>query len=165
MLLFPTNDGQVCIAVEWPHREFHRVREDIERNVIESLSLVPGLAERVQAGRRGARFAGSADLPNFFRKPFGPGWALVGDAGYHKDPVTGTGIGDAFRDAELLGGAVDAGLSGRAPLEQALAGYEEQRNAAAFPMYDFTCRLAAFPAPDPALFDLFGIQRQAPAPA
>ncbi len=53
-------------------------------------------------------------MPNFFRKPFGPGWALVGDAGYNKDFITAQGISDAFRDAELCASALDEALSGRA---------------------------------------------------
>jgi len=52
-------------------------------------------------------------LPNYVRRPYGPGWALVGDAAYHKDPVTGLGITDAFLDAALLADALDAGFSGR----------------------------------------------------
>ncbi|MFN8536562.1 MAG: hypothetical protein U0232_03670 [Thermomicrobiales bacterium] len=86
-----------------------------------SFALAPELAERVRGGRREEQFVGTGDLPFFYRKPYGPGWALVGDAGYHKDPNLGQGISDAFRDAELLAGALDAGLSGRQPLAAALA--------------------------------------------
>jgi flavin-dependent dehydrogenase len=67
----------------------------------------------------------------------------VGDAGYHKDPLTAEGIGDAFRDAELLADALDDGLSGRTPMEDALAGYEERRNTASMPYYEFTCNIAS----------------------
>jgi 2-polyprenyl-6-methoxyphenol hydroxylase-like FAD-dependent oxidoreductase len=84
-----------------------------------------------------------ADLPNFFRRPFGPGWALVGDAGYDRDPITAQGISDAFRDAELLADAIDAGFSGRRSLDAALADYEAQRNAAVREMYQMTRELAA----------------------
>ena len=89
-------------------------------------------------------------MPNFFRKPFGPGWALVGDAGYMKDPVTGFGITDAFRDAGLLATALDLALSGRAPADEALAGYQERRDAAALPIYEMTLRMAGgeFALPD-----------------
>jgi flavin-dependent dehydrogenase len=66
--------------------------------------------------------AGTGDLPNFFSTPYGPGWALAGDAGYHRDPLTAQGISDAFRDAQLLSEAIDAGLAGRQPLAEALAG-------------------------------------------
>jgi len=85
----------------------------------------------------------------------------VGDAGYHKDPVTGTGIADAFRDAEFLVEAIDAGLSGREPLDHALASYEQRRNEASFGMYDVTCRIAEFRPPGPQLLELFGRPNQA----
>lgn len=163
ILLFPTNNDEVCVAVEWRNETFHEVRRDIEGSMMRALALIPGLAERIQAGRRTGRLVGTADLANYFRKPYGPGWALVGDAGYHRDPITGLGISDAFRDAELLAGALDAGFSGREPLEQALAGYEQQRNAAAMPMYEVTCALAEFRAPGPELFKVFGIQAPAAA--
>jgi flavin-dependent dehydrogenase len=105
------------------------------------------LAERVRSGKREERFAGTADTANFFRKPYGPGWALVGDAGYHKDPATAQGISDSFRDAELLTEAVDAGFSERQPLVDALAEYEQKRNATVLPMYEFTCQLANLAEP------------------
>ena len=102
ILAGPTNDGQTMVIVYWPVAAFHEVRADIEGHFLAALDLAPSLAERVRAGTRGERFRGTADLPNFYRRPHGPGWALVGDAGYHKDPITAQGITDAFRDAELL---------------------------------------------------------------
>ena len=81
----------------------------------------------MHAGKREERYVGGAGVPNFFRKPYGPGWALVGDAGYHRDPATGQGITDAFRDAELLADALDIGFSRQGPLEAALAAYEQKR--------------------------------------
>jgi 2-polyprenyl-6-methoxyphenol hydroxylase-like FAD-dependent oxidoreductase len=146
---FPTNHGLTCVAMQAPLAGFHAFRADIERNFFGALDRVPELAERVRAGRREERWYGTADLPNFFRKPFGPGWALVGDAGYHKDPILAQGINDAFRDAELLTEAIDAGFAGRAPLEEALAGYERVRNAEAWPTYAANYAAAAL-APVPA---------------
>lgn len=78
----------------------------------------------------------------FFRKSPGPGWALAGDAGYHKHPVTAQGISDAFRDADELAAAIDAGLSGARPLEQSLADYARRRDESVMPMYELTCELA-----------------------
>jgi 2-polyprenyl-6-methoxyphenol hydroxylase-like FAD-dependent oxidoreductase len=155
----PTNDGQTSITVFWPNSAFHEVRADIEGNFMRSLELVPAFAERVRGARRSERFYGTADLPFFFRKPYGPGWALVGDAGYHKDPLTAEGISDAFRDVELLVEALDAGFSGRRPLDAALADYEQQRNAAAMPIYEFTYQLAALEPPPPEMQQLFGALR------
>jgi flavin-dependent dehydrogenase len=164
LFLFPTNDNQTCVAVEWQNHRFHEVRQDIEGNFFAALEKSPKLAERVRAGRREERFAGTADLRNFFRKPYGPGWALVGDAGYHKDPITGSGITDAFRDADLLSEALDAGFSGREQPEDALADYERRRNETAFPMYEVTCGMAELRPPGPHLMQLFGAPAQQPAP-
>ncbi|HEV8191407.1 MAG TPA: NAD(P)/FAD-dependent oxidoreductase [Ktedonobacterales bacterium] len=152
---WPTNDGLTLIYVAWPIAEFHTVRADIEGNFLQTLDLAPSLAQRVRQGKRAERLMGSADFANFYRKPYGSGWALVGDAGYHKDPITGLGISDAFRDAELLADAIDAGFSGGQPMDTALAGYEKQRNAASEPMYEFTTQLASFAPPMPEQHVLF----------
>jgi flavin-dependent dehydrogenase len=140
IVAFPTNDQQAAIFVEWTNREFHDFRADLEKNFVRTLEeIAPSLAARVHGGKRAHRFMGTAELPNFFRKPHGPGWALVGDAGFHKDPITAQGITDAFRDAEFLSQAIDAGLSGRQPLDKALAGYEQLRNETIMPLYEFIC--------------------------
>ena len=69
-------------------------------------------------------------MPNFFRKPYGPGWALVGDAGYNKDPITAQGISDAFRDAELCAAALDDVFAGARTFDDAMAGYQRTRDDA-----------------------------------
>ena len=91
--------------------------------------------ERLRAGRREERFYGAADLPNFFRKPHGAGWALVGDAGHHKDPWMALGVNDALRDAEYLADALDDAFSGRDTLEGALPRYEQRRNESTMRAY------------------------------
>ena len=109
-----------------------------------TISHVPALAERVRSGRRAERFYGTANVPNFVRKSQGPGWALVGDAGCHKDPYLALGVCDALRDAELLADAVDEGLSGRRPLAKTLADYERRRNEATLTEYQQNLQLARF---------------------
>jgi flavin-dependent dehydrogenase len=136
--IWPTNHQQTLIYIVWPTAEFPTFRADIEGSFMATIDLVPALAARVRQGRRAERFNGSGEMPNFYRKPYGPGWALVGDAGYLKDPITGLGISDAFRDAELLATALDAGFAGRESLEAALSHYEQQRNTASKALYDFT---------------------------
>ena len=143
----PTNDGQVVTIVFWPSGDFQRVRADIERSFRDALELAPGLAERVRGGTRSDRFRGTGRLPNHFRKPHGAGWALVGDAGYHKDPILALGITDAFRDAELLAAALDAGLSGRRSLALELARYERLRNEHAAHGFASTLEFARLGAP------------------
>jgi flavin-dependent dehydrogenase len=151
----PTNDGLSILVAIWQASEFHRVRADIEGNYMKAVTIPSALADRVRSGRREEGFSGTADVPNYFRKPYGPGWALVGDAGYHKDPFTAQGISDAFRDAETLAEAIDAGLSGRTPMEDALANYELVRNQESMPMYEFTCDLARMEPPPAEMQQLF----------
>ena len=141
---FPTNDGLFAVFVAWPISELSVVRSDIERQFLAALDGVPPLGRRVRAGRRADRFYGATDLRNFLRKPFGPGWALVGDAGCHKDPYLALGITDAFRDAELLSNAVHEGLSGSRDLDDALAVYERRRNEATMPDYRMNIERARF---------------------
>jgi flavin-dependent dehydrogenase len=155
VITLPTNEKLACIYVAWPISEFHTFRADIAGNFLKTLDLAPRLAERVRQGKQEGRFVGTADLPNFFRKPYGPGWALVGDAGYHKDPYLGQGIMDAFRDVELVVEAIDAGLSGRRSLEEALANYERQRNDRALPLYEYDTQRASMEAPPPEMQQLF----------
>jgi flavin-dependent dehydrogenase len=130
---FPTHGGLTLIAIAWPHQEFARFRADIAGGYRATLARMPRLAERLGAAQQAERFVGMGDVPNFFRRPYGPGWALVGDAGHHKDPTLARGISDAFQDADLLAEAVDAGLCGRLAMSEALARYEQQRNARAIP--------------------------------
>lgn len=155
----PTNDGLTMIIIYWPRTAFNQVRSDIEGEYMRALDMVPSLAERVRSGSRAEKFRGSADLNGFFRRPYGPGWALVGDAGYHKDPITAQGITDGFRDAELLADAIDDTFAGRASDEDALAGYEQKRNEAVMPMYQLTCDLAKLQPPPSEMQSLFAALR------
>src|SRR5262249_43039470 len=161
---WPTNDGLVMTYLAWPSARFDEFRADPERNFLRTLDAV-GLGERVRAGRRAERFRGTPDLPGYFRKPYGRGWPWGGDAGLLLAPITGRGIGDASRDAELLAGAVVAGLGGGRPLAAALAGYQQARDRAARPMYDFTARLAALRPPSPGENALFEALSHSPPDA
>jgi 2-polyprenyl-6-methoxyphenol hydroxylase-like FAD-dependent oxidoreductase len=155
----PTSDGLHLVMVNWPTSEFTTVRSDIERHVQDALALAPDFAERVNAGKREETWYGTAGVPNYFRKPFGKGWALVGDAAYNRDPITAQGMSDAFIEAEDLVDAIDAGFSGRADLERTLAGMEATRNERVRPMYEFTNRLAALEPPPVHMQELFGALR------
>jgi 2-polyprenyl-6-methoxyphenol hydroxylase-like FAD-dependent oxidoreductase len=156
VVTFPTNDDLTLVGVNWAIKDFPAVRADIAGQYHRAVAeAAPELAERLRAGTREQRWAGTA-IPSFFLRPYGPGWALVGDAGYVKDPCTAQGITDAFHHAELLADALDAAWSGRAALGEALADYERRRNEAVGPMYEFTSQLASFEPPSPQLRELFG---------
>lgn len=146
---FSTNDGLFAIFIGWPIGEFNSVRADIDGQFMQVVDKVPDFGERVRSGRREERFYGTAHLPNFLRRPFGPGWALVGDAGCHKDPFQGLGICSAFRDADFLASAVHEGLIGQTPLDEALMTYERRRNDATMAEYRENIAWARF-SPMPA---------------
>jgi flavin-dependent dehydrogenase len=159
IFVFPTNDELTAVFIGWPTSEFPRIRRSIAASFMDALEQVPRLAQRIRSGKQEERFYGTADLPNFFRKPYGPGWALVGDAGCHKDPCMALGICDAFRDAGLLARAIDEGLSGRQPLPVALGRYEEHGNAASIQLYRENAYQAQFkPVPE----DLLAIRASHP---
>jgi 2-polyprenyl-6-methoxyphenol hydroxylase-like FAD-dependent oxidoreductase len=149
-----THDGLTLVGVGWPAAEFETNRKDIEGAYLGTLELEPAFAERVRAASREARFTGTT-VPNFFRRPYGPGWALVGDAGYTKDPVTAYGIMDAFLSAERLTDALDSWLSGSLSYDQALAGYQRDRDEHALPGYELTCEFATLQPPPPDMQRLF----------
>lgn len=142
----PTHDGLTVVLCGWPHDEWRTYRSDIEKHYFNTIAThtSPEFAERVRDARRVERFRGTHQVPNFFRKPYGPGWALVGDAGYHKDPVTAMGISDAFRDVDHLTTGLDEVLSGRRPAAEALADYERRRNEAAEPLFRHTVETARY---------------------
>lgn len=148
---FSTNDNLFAIFIGWPIQEFGAVKADIEGQFMTVVDQIPGFGERVRCGRREEPFYGAADLPNFLRRPFGPGWALVGDAGCHKDPFQALGICSAFRDADFLAAAVHEGLAGQRPLNEALMRFERRRNEATLPEYRENIEGARF-NPMPAEF-------------
>ena len=154
----PTNDGLTLLVVGWPYAESIAYRADVEANYLKTLQLAPEFAERVASATREARFIGAA-VPNFFRTPYGPGWALVGDAGYTKDPITAQGISDAFRDAELCATALDNTFAGRTTFEAAMAAYQQARDDQVLPIYEFTTQLATMEAPPAEMQQLLGAMR------
>lgn len=146
---YNTNDNLALVGVAFAASDLPKVRSDCESNYLETINqYAPDLGEQLRSGRRETRFVGGA-IPGHVRKPYGPGWALVGDAGYQKDPCTASGITDAFGSAELLADAIDAGFSGRQPLEEALAGYEQKRNDSELPYFELTAQLARLEPPPP----------------
>ena len=156
--VMPTHDAQTLIVVGWPYSEFDANKKDVERHYHAAIGLVPAFAERLSGATRQAPFMGAA-VENFFRKPYGPGWTLVGDAGYTKDPITAQGINDAFRDAERCAQALDESFSGARTFDEALSDYQRERDEDVGAMYDFTCQLAALHPPSPDAQRLFGAMR------
>ena len=140
MFVFPTNDGLTCLGAEFPKDEFDSIRGDIDGSLGAAFALYPELGERYAKAARVEKWRGMLAPGWYYRKPFGPGWALVGDAAYLKDPVMGMGINDAFRDADLLANALDEAFSGRQEYEAALSAYQQQRDAATILRQQRSCQ-------------------------
>jgi 2-polyprenyl-6-methoxyphenol hydroxylase-like FAD-dependent oxidoreductase len=140
----PTNDGLTLLLAAWAYAQVDLVRQDLERNYLNAIRGVFG--EWLGEARQEERIVG-AGVPNHFRRPYGRGWALVGDAGYLKDPVTAQGITDAFHQAELCAHALDEIITGRQPFDAAMSEYQHQRDARVLPMYEFTTQLGALEPP------------------
>jgi 2-polyprenyl-6-methoxyphenol hydroxylase-like FAD-dependent oxidoreductase len=141
----PTNDGLSCVFVGAPPARLDRLVQ----------ACGHGHAVRVIAGEwaLGDRLVGAElvgglrymrGLPGYLRRSSGPGWALAGDAGFWKDPMSTHGMTDAFRDAELLARAVLAAPEPGPTQRESLAEYESVRDALALPLLDVTERLASY---------------------
>jgi 2-polyprenyl-6-methoxyphenol hydroxylase-like FAD-dependent oxidoreductase len=154
----PTHDGATLVIAGWPIAEFETNKRDIEGHFMRAIELAPAFSERLRAGKREAPFAGYP-VPNYFRRPYGPGWVLVGDAGYCKDPITAQGINDAFRDAERLAIAIDQALGGGRDFDDALQEYQQDRDRHVLGMFEMTCQLATLEPPPLELQQVFAAMR------
>ncbi len=136
--VIPTNDGLACIVASVPTERFDtEFRFDLSAGPLALAALAPRLGAQVftNSGERLKAFRGA---PGRLRQAFGPGWMLVGDAGFFRDPLTSHGISDALRDAE---GAAMAVLSDR---ESALRDFQEVRDNLALPILQTTDAIGAF---------------------
>ena len=152
---WPTNDNLTLVIAGWPYSEFEANKKDFEGNYHKVLELVPEFAARIRAAKRAERFAGMA-VPNYFRKPFGPGWVLVGDASYNKDFITAQGIQDAFRDAEHCVDALHDAFSGARSFDDAMGEHQSARDQHVLSIYEFTANLATQEPPSAEMQQLLG---------
>ena len=139
---FPTNDGLTTIALAVRPERFVEMRKDDENSILELFDGLGDLGERVRAGKRAHDLIPVANLANFLRQPGGPGWALVGDAAYHKDPSPADGITDAFRGADLLAESLEEMFAGRMTEEEALARYKERQDSYALALVQKTVEMS-----------------------
>jgi 2-polyprenyl-6-methoxyphenol hydroxylase-like FAD-dependent oxidoreductase len=136
----PTNGGQVCVFASATPERIGRGGTDVIESVVRSSA--PLLAERLQAAQAPAHTRTFRGRPGFMRKPWGSGWALVGDAGYFKDPISTHGMTDALRDAELLARSLVSVLQG-AEETDALSAYQASRDALSLPLFEVVDTIAS----------------------
>jgi flavin-dependent dehydrogenase len=151
ILLFPTHDNLSCLYVGLPHAESSKYQSDVKSTYLAALDDVPTLAGRMRFARQAEPFKGTNKLPNHQRQSFGPGWALVGDAAQHRDPITGMGIGDAFLGADLLADAISEGLTGQSTWDAALTKYQDCFRNQTADIFEYTVRSAELPDLDPLI--------------
>lgn len=138
--VIPTNNNQHCVFAGVPSDQFaDTFANDLTGGYLRTLSKnSPELLDAVNNSSSEGRLRGFAGSPGFLKQPYGPGWSLVGDAGYFKDPLTAHGISAALRDAELLSQAVVVGS------QRAFGEYREARDALSLSMLDVTDAIASF---------------------
>ncbi|WP_457254636.1 NAD(P)/FAD-dependent oxidoreductase [Pedococcus sp. P5_B7] len=144
--LIPTNDGHTCVFVgTTPERLKLARRQGADAAFAELFAqAAPALRHRLEAATRVGRLRGWSGQPGHVRRSHGAGWALVGDAGYFRDPITTHGMTDALRDAELLADALLAAWGGDQPEAMALAGYQAKRDALSAQLFQVSGRIAGY---------------------
>lgn len=150
----PTNDDLTLVATYFPQADFDRVRCAAPESYADGIRTVaPALFDRMRAGRREGRLYGTGSQCNYFRQAAGPGWALVGDAGHHKDSITAYGITDAFHQARLLADCVAEDLGDEQALRTGLSRYAQMRDRLLSGSFRTTLRMARL-APDDHIWAL-----------
>jgi len=143
--IIPTNEDSCCVFAGRRNDRIAEFRADSESEFHRLLRKAgPDLADRVSAGARVTKFRGTKGLPGFIRQPWGPGWALVGDAGYTKDPISAHGISDALRDAELCARAVDRAIRQPEESVEAMNEYRRTRDGMSLRMFRESEALARY---------------------
>ncbi|WP_308222571.1 NAD(P)/FAD-dependent oxidoreductase [Frankia sp. AgB32] len=153
---WPTNDGLHLVAVMRKRPRFRAFRAADEANFQEVVDQVtPDLGDDLRQAERVAPLQPMLYPDNYYRQASGPGWALVGDAGYYKDPYTGNGIADAFRHAGMLSSALLSGLdTDDQVLDTALRAYGAHRDEETAETYNFTCTISELDLPSD-IYDAF----------
>lgn len=136
----PTNDGETCVFASASPDRFRRDLSNGTEALFNTIlaETSSDFAEEIQSAGRKDRLHGFPGEEGYFRHSFGPGWALVGDAGYFKDPLTAHGITDALRDAELLTSAVNDGGG------HAYERYQDERETLSSDLFQVTDDIASF---------------------
>lgn len=139
--IFPMQPRVDCLALEIQPEDFHSFRENPQASFEERFKRLPGMAERMATATLERRMLGMRCVDNHFHTPFGPGWALIGDAGYVKDPITGMGMGDAMLQAGWLADALHDVFQG-SQWQTRMAEFQQQRDRACVPQLEFTLAFA-----------------------
>jgi flavin-dependent dehydrogenase len=154
LFVAPTHDELAMVMVGVRNDAFNEFRADVEGNYLRVLDRFPDQGKRVRAGSRVEPFSGSRFTRQWLRKPYGPGWALVGDAGYHRDPIVGVGMSDAIVHADMLAPAIHEVLTGPADQDAPLAAFHARRDQRVRATYEYSKRIATLDPLPPELMEV-----------
>lgn len=154
---FPCDGGLILVLLMPPVQRAAGFRADLAGEFARTVALLPGLAERLDGAQPVDKVRSATDLPSYFRRSTGPGWALPGDAGHFKDPVTAQGIRDALRFGRLVGEAAAPTLHDPAALQAALIAWERRRERECLETYQWTNQLARAEAITPLEVELYRV--------
>jgi flavin-dependent dehydrogenase len=152
---FPCDDGLLLALLMPPVERADELRADLDHGWDRTVASIPGLRERLEGCRRVSKVRSAIDTTSYFRRSSGPGWALPGDAGHFKDPVTAQGIRDAVRFGRLLGEAAAPVLEDRLGLDRALARWERRRDRECIETYAWTNSLGRAASMTPVEEELY----------
>lgn len=152
---FPCDGGRVLVLVMPPLDRAEDFHADLPGAYQRTLDRLPGLRDRLEGCAQATKVRSATDLPSYFRRSSGPGWALPGDAGHFKDPVTAQGIRDAVRFGRLLGEAAAPALGDPLAVDRALAAWERRREHECLETYQWTNQLARAEAMSPLEIELY----------
>lgn len=141
--VFPTDADLTLVALSLPLDEFSAFKKEAMERLQAHLESLPQLAPRLRQAEPVAKVKGAGNIPGYQRVPFGPGWALVGDAHQIMDPWSGMGIDHATTHAALLADALDRWLQDEAAWETAMREYHSQARKWSEKTYRRTCNFAA----------------------
>ena len=163
-LLFPMRPGEDCLAAELQPEDFERFRTDPQGEFLKLFGGLHGMRQRMRNATLDGQLIGAKGIENYFRKPFGSGWVLTGDAGYLKDPSTGTGIGDALQQSVWLADALDDCFKG-SDWEERMGAFQLLRDSSMMPMYKGTLSFTKMRDPNPQAIALVKGVLSGPGPA
>jgi len=152
---FPCDGGLALVLLQPPAARAGEFRGDLAGCYERTVGSIPGLAERLEGCRIATKVRAATGIASYFRRSAGPGWALAGDAGHFKDPVTAQGIRDALRYGRLLGEAAAPALDDPRALDRALARWERERDRDCLEIYQWTNLLARGEPMSPLELELY----------
>ncbi|HKC19294.1 MAG TPA: NAD(P)/FAD-dependent oxidoreductase [Candidatus Dormibacteraeota bacterium] len=149
----PMRPDEHILIIEAQPEDFARIRTDARAWFLSEYTTFPGMNTRIRHATLEGNILGVRGIQNYFRTPYGPGWALSGDAAYVKDPITAYGVGDAMLQGFWLARSLDEFFGGK-PWQEAMSAYQERRDNAFRAFFEQTAHAVSLRDDEGALAEL-----------